>query len=78
MTPWCEAYVPVLGQLAPCKAPAVAAYRYRCAAGHQVTRSSCARHDPVPGTVGCHQCKQAGTETPMTWELVERAAAQGQ
>lgn len=82
MTPWCEAYVPLSfrpdlaavipsGALVPCKAPAVAAYRYRCILGHQVTRSVCPEHDPVPGVVGCYECKQGGREEPMTWELVE-------
>lgn len=75
MVPWCEAFVPVLGQLVPCKAPAVAAYRYRCQFGHAVTRSVCADHDPVPGVVGCHQCKAGGAEVPMTWELVEGGTA---
>lgn len=70
MTPWCEAYVPVLGHLQPCRAPAVAVYRYHCARGHEVTRSVCADHDPVPGAVGCWHCKQEGREEPMTWELV--------
>lgn len=73
MVPWCEAYVPVVGQLAPCKAPAAAAYRYSCANGHHVTRSVCAEHDPVPGVVGCYECKAAGKEVPMTWELLEVA-----
>lgn len=74
MVPWCESYVPVLGQLAPCKAPAVASYCFRCALGHRVTRSVCADHDPVPGTVGCYECKLAGREEPMTWEVTEVAA----
>jgi hypothetical protein len=73
MVPWCEAYVPVVGQLQPCKAPAVVAYRYRCRLGHDLTRSVCAGHDPVPGEVGCYHCRQAGIEEPMTWQLTEVA-----
>lgn len=83
MIPWCEAYVPLPEAFTtrggpvfvPCRAPAVAAYRYRCAWNHELTRSVCAEHDPVPGNVGCYVCKQAGREVPMTWQLVEVAAA---
>lgn len=79
MTPWCEAYVPmppeVGGGLAPCKAPAVASYRFSCAApaAHQLTRSVCADHDPIPGEVGCRFCHDEGKEVPMTWEVIALA-----
>ena len=60
--------------MVPCKAPAAAAYRFRCIHGHEVTRSVCAEHDPVPGSVGCYQCYKDGREEPMTWEVVEVGA----
>jgi len=88
VTPWCEAYVPVtvdhlpagapVIQFVPCKAPATAAYRYTCIYRHEMTRSSCAAHDPVPGEVGCYTCKQAGREEPVTWQVVELAAGPSQ
>lgn len=73
MTPWCEAYVLVVGAWQPCKAPAIAAYRYDCANGHHFTRSVCVDHDPVPGQVGCRYCQQLGLEVPLTWQLVDVA-----
>jgi len=73
--PWCEAFVLVIGHWQPCKAPAVTAYRYACLYGHEFIRSVCAAHDPVPGQVGCRYCQAAGREVPLTWQLVEVAAA---
>jgi len=65
--------LPVI-QFVPCKAPATAAYRYICIYRHEITRSSCSDHDPVPGNVGCYTCRKAGREEPMTWQVVELAA----
>lgn len=76
MTPWCEAFVDVLGSWQPCKAPAIAAYLYQCPAGHHFTRSVCAGHDPVPGRVGCRYCQVQGIEAPLTWQLVDVADVQ--
>lgn len=83
MTPWCETYVPMPaelgGGLVPCKMPSAASYRFRCRWGHVLTRAACAHHDPVPGNVGCWECKvRHDREEPMTWEVVEVAAGPSQ
>lgn len=77
----CQAMIPHLGWhgvlFAPCGEPAVVLGDYSCSCplAHARRRWSCARHEPVPGTVGCRQCWDAGHECPMTWRVVARAGS---
>jgi hypothetical protein len=58
-----------------CGAPAVAVHVYRCPAGHERRRATCAAHAPEPGQVGCRTCLEQGRESPMTAELADAGGA---
>lgn len=70
MSAGCQAKIrlaaPVLGRSwAICYAPGVVRTRYRCRHGHERLGVTCPEHPPVPGTVGCAACYEAGHECPM-------------
>jgi len=76
--PACEAGNLIGGTWRECGAPAVALHRYACVHEHVRDRWTCALHEPVPGTVGCRACRDAGHDCPMTWERISPEPAGGQ
>lgn len=62
----CTAALPLAsGGWQECGQPTVSTYAYACQHKHVVIKSTCAEHKPVPGTVGCRQCWDAGHECAM-------------